>query len=465
MTTRAALYARLSRDRSGQETATARQLADCRAFAQARGWEVIAEYTDADVSAYKRNTSRPGYEALLADLDAGRVDVIVSWKLDRLLRRILDFETLWQRAEPVGAHVATVRDGIDTSAPMVGVLLPRLMSIFAEMESANLSIREKRKHEDTARLGKRSGGGHRPFGLTRDWSGIVADEAAAIREAVERIIGGESMYAIVKEWNARGLRTPTGKEWAVQHFRSMARSPRLAGARRVGDELVITGEIPAIITGEQHHRLLAAVTRPQRNPAAGKALLAGLARCGVCGSTLVTRRRHTDRVRYYACEKGPGKQACGHVHITAEATEELAAELALAAIDSPELALAIAAEGAESDADGLRARVRDDEASLAQLTRDHYVERILPRAAFLVARDELEARIAADRRLLERQGGSMLASVLGAVENAREQWNARDIEWRRAFLASVLDRLEIMPKGKANAGRFDPERVRPVWRY
>jgi site-specific DNA recombinase len=41
--TRAALYARLSRDRSGEETATARQLQDCRAFATARGWEIAAD--------------------------------------------------------------------------------------------------------------------------------------------------------------------------------------------------------------------------------------------------------------------------------------------------------------------------------------------------------------------------------------------------------------------------------------
>ncbi|MEJ7803512.1 MAG: recombinase family protein, partial [Candidatus Limnocylindria bacterium] len=193
MTTRAAIYARLSRDRSGEETATARQVEDCHSFAAARGWSIVDEYVDTDLSAY-RNVVRPGYATLLAALEAGEVDVILSWKMDRLLRRPRDFEELWARCERVGANLATVRDGIDTTAPMVGKLLPRLMSIFAEMESDNLSIREKRKHEETARAGKRSGGGHRPFGLTRDWSELVPVEADALRDAVARIIAGESMY-------------------------------------------------------------------------------------------------------------------------------------------------------------------------------------------------------------------------------------------------------------------------------
>jgi site-specific DNA recombinase len=463
--TRAVLYARLSRDRSGEQTATARQLEDCRAFAASKGWEIAGEFTDADVSAYKKNVPRPGYEAMLAALDAGEVDVIVAWKLDRLLRRVMDFEKLWERCEARAANVTTVRDGIDTSAPMVGELLPRLMATFAQLESKNLSVRERRKHEETARRGRRSGGGHRPFGLTRDWSELVETEAAAIREAVPRLIAGESLYGIAADWNRRGIQTPTGKAWTVQHLRSLIASPRLAGARQVGDELVVTGAIPAILTVDQWRALQDATRRRRPGVIAGKALLVGLIRCGVCDSGLVTRRRHVDRQRHYACEKVAGKDRCGSVSVVAEPVEELVRDMVLEALDSPEMAAALAAQGEEAADVETAATVRADEAALEQLVADHYQARIIPRPLFLTTRDELEERIASGRRALERSARNGSAIGLVGAGRIRERWEAADAEWRRAVLATVVETVTIAPKGRNNAGRFDPDRVKVAWRY
>jgi len=82
---RFAIYARLSQDRDGAQTATARQIADCRALAGARGWPVADVYEDTDLTAYRR-VNRPGYERLLADLEKGKVDAVLVWKLDRLVQ-------------------------------------------------------------------------------------------------------------------------------------------------------------------------------------------------------------------------------------------------------------------------------------------------------------------------------------------------------------------------------------------
>ena len=246
--TRAVIYARLSRDRDGSQTATARQVADCRRYADAKGWSVEAVHEDADLSAYTATVTRPGFEAVLAAVEGGEADVVLSWKLDRLLRRPRDFERLWQLCEGAGAHIATITDGIDTSQPMAGLLVPRIMSTFAEMEGANLSIRERRKHEETAKAGKRSGGGHRPFGLTRDWSETVPVEADAIRAAVDSLLDGGTMYRLAADWNGRGLTTPTGGEWNSQKVRSMLRSPRLAGLREHRGEIVGKAVWPATWT-------------------------------------------------------------------------------------------------------------------------------------------------------------------------------------------------------------------------
>ena len=74
MTPRVAVYTRLSHDPTGEQTATARQEAACRAFAEARGWEVIEVFEDADFSAYQPSVVRPRYERLIEGIRDGRFD-------------------------------------------------------------------------------------------------------------------------------------------------------------------------------------------------------------------------------------------------------------------------------------------------------------------------------------------------------------------------------------------------------
>ncbi len=461
--TRAALYARLSRDRTGEETATAHQLDDCRAFATSRGWEIVGEYTDADVSAYKRNVSRPGYEAMLAELDAGRVDVVVAWKLDRLLRRVMDFEKLWERCEPHGAQIATVRDGIDTSTPMVGELLPRLMATFAQLESKNLSVREIRKHEETAKRGGRAGGGHRPFGLSRDWTELVEPEAQMIRDAVARILAGASMYAIAREWNDAGMPTPTGKAWTGQLIVSMLRSPRIAGLREHLGAIVARGTWPAIVDPADHERLRAILAARRAPGRPGRYLLSGLVGCGRCGSTMLGRRRYTDKTRYYGCAKVNGHVACGGTYVVSEPLEALVGEMVLTAIDSPALAAELRrVEGTDTAAADLDTLHVDEEA-LEQLARDHYVEHRISRAEYLAARDGLHARVEAARARLSRPGGAPMLREIGDRAEVRAAWTAGDLDWRRQLIATLVDRVKIGP-ASPGASRFDPERVEVVWR-
>src|SRR5262245_38888868 len=110
MLKQAILYARLSRDRDGTQTATSRQLDDCRKFADAKGWAIVAEHEDADLSAYSSTVVRPGFEAVKAAVAAGEADIVLAWKLDRLLRRPADFEKLWELCEAHGANIVTVAD-------------------------------------------------------------------------------------------------------------------------------------------------------------------------------------------------------------------------------------------------------------------------------------------------------------------------------------------------------------------
>lgn len=462
---RAAIYARLSRDRNGSQTATSRQVADCRKFAEAKGWEVVAVHEDADLSAYSAKVVRPGFEALKASVEAGDADVVLAWKLDRLLRRPREFEVLWQLCEAAGANVVTVSDGIDTAQPMAGLLVPRIMSNFAELEAENLSLRERRKHEETAKAGKRSGGGHRPFGLSRDWSTVVPDEADLIRDAVGRIISGQSMYGIAAEWNRKGIVTPTGRTWSVQLLKSMLRSPRLAGLREHRGAIVGPGQWPAIVDPNKHEQLRAILSRKSRPGQPGRFLLSGRVRCAVCGNTMFIRRRHRDKARFYGCEKVAGGTGCGHVHIVAEPLEALVRDAVLERLDSPQMMAAINAHNRQTveaaDLDALHA----DEEALQQLARDYYSDRVIGRSEYLAVRDELEGRIEATRRQVAKVNGmGKLGELAGFGAKLRAAWDGQTPEWRREIVATVIDRVQVSP-GRRGPNRFDPSRVSIEWRY
>ena len=128
--TRVAIYARTSTSDKGQDIGL--QTDELTALAAQRDWRVIKVYKDEGLSGSK--TQRPGLDAMLADAQAGRFDVVVVFKLDRLgrstshLLHVLDLLKGW------GVGFTSARDpGIDTTTPQ-GRLLLHLLASFAEFE-------------------------------------------------------------------------------------------------------------------------------------------------------------------------------------------------------------------------------------------------------------------------------------------------------------------------------------------
>ena len=75
---RAAIYARISSDRDGDQLGVRRQIEDCERLVARKGWHVAERYVDDDVSAYKSRV-RPAYRRMLDDLRSGYLDAVVVW--------------------------------------------------------------------------------------------------------------------------------------------------------------------------------------------------------------------------------------------------------------------------------------------------------------------------------------------------------------------------------------------------
>jgi len=132
---RAALYARVSTDEQSPEL----QVAELRRLAEQRGWRVVDEYIDHGVSGAKE--SRPALDRLLADAQAGSLDLVAVWKLDRLGRSLQHLLRTLDSLPGWGVQFVSARDsGIDTTSPS-GRLMLHMLAALAEFERALLRER------------------------------------------------------------------------------------------------------------------------------------------------------------------------------------------------------------------------------------------------------------------------------------------------------------------------------------
>lgn len=459
----AAIYARISSDPEGDRLGVARQVEDCRAMAERRGWPVADTYIDDDVSAYS-GKHRPEYQRLLDDMLAGTVDAVLVWHLDRLHRHPRELEEFFEVCDRAGVRSMASVTGDTDLATHDGRFLARILGAVARKESDDKSRRITRKHEEMARSGRLVRNSTRPFGYRDDFQTIEPAEAAAIREAVARLRAGDSLRGIATDWNERGIRTVRGGPWKVQVLRRMLASARISGQREYKGEIVARGAWERIITPDDTARvraILAGATRTTTRTIRRYLLSGGLVRCGVCESVLVARPRQ-DGTRRYVCAKGPGLPGCGKVAIVAEPLERFIEAAVLYRLDTPELIAAL--EGATPpDDEGERANLAADRAQLEELA-SAYGEKLITFPEYLAARKPIEARIEAAKRALARLNRTeAVTSYVGTAGALRGAWADLPLTRQRAIVAAILDRVVVTPAARGR-NRFDPDRLEPVWR-
>jgi site-specific DNA recombinase len=158
---RAGIYIRISRARRELLDAQ-RQQPPCEAFANAQGWQVVEVYVDDNRSAWKEGIRRDSFERMLTDVRAGRLDAIITWQADRLLRTVEDASAIVRISKQYGTLVANVGGAISLDTAE-GRRRFYEAAVAAQYESDIRSERLKLKHSELAADGHWQGG-PRPFG-------------------------------------------------------------------------------------------------------------------------------------------------------------------------------------------------------------------------------------------------------------------------------------------------------------
>ncbi|MFE3455849.1 recombinase family protein [Nonomuraea sp. NPDC059194] len=469
---RAAIYCRISQDREGAGLGVARQEADCRTLVERRGWQVAGVYPDNDVSAYS-GSPRPAWRRLLEDIEAGAIDAIVCWHVDRLTRSPRELEDVIDLADRRGVELATVTGEIDLATP-TGRLIARMLGAAARHEAEHKAERQKRQRRQNAEAGKVSGGGMRPYGYAEDRITIINEEADIIREAARRALAGESLASVCRDFEKRDIRTPSGRHWLPTTLRRMLAAARISGRREhiprssfqttrpLLGEIVADAVWPAIIDPIDSDRLRVLLNDPtrdyRRQAATGRTyLLSGILRCGRCGHRMNGRPR--SGVPRYVCPNVPGSGACGGIATNAARTDQHARDMLLTALDSPTMAERLHQDS--GDDNNLADLVRADEEQLEELAQA-WAAREISRKEWMAARTPIDARLDKNRaQLANLSRSSPLLPFIGTIEEMLARWEEMNVSQQRAIITATIRTITVAPADPRR--RWDPDRFTFDW--
>ncbi len=180
------------------------------------GWTLIPdEYDDGGFSG--GSMARPGLQRLLADVETGRVDVIVVYKVDRLTRSLADFAKIVERLDAKEASFVSVTQAFNTTTSMGRLTLNVLLS-FAQFEREVTSERIR----DKIAASKKKGlwmGGPVPLGyVVKDRKLVVEPtEAEQVRHIMRRYVGSGSSTILLAVLAADGVRTKIQRQTSGPH--------------------------------------------------------------------------------------------------------------------------------------------------------------------------------------------------------------------------------------------------------
>jgi DNA invertase Pin-like site-specific DNA recombinase len=220
----------------------------CEAYVKsqvAEGWKVLpTAYDDGGFSG--GNLARPGLEKLLADVDGGRIDIVVVYKVDRLTRSLSDFAKIVDRLDAAGASFVSVTQAFNTTNSMGRLTLNVLLS-FAQFEREVTGERIRDKIAASKAKGMWMGG-NLPLGydapIDPQTRALVVNpaEAETVRRIFQTYLELGSVHALEARLDADGIRS---KRWVAKNGRSIGGVRLSRGALfHLLKNRVYLGEIP-----------------------------------------------------------------------------------------------------------------------------------------------------------------------------------------------------------------------------
>ena len=347
------------------------------------GWTVVETAFD-DGGFSGASLERPALQRLLQHIEAGQIDCVVVYKVDRLSRSLFDFARLMERFEQREISFVSVTQQFNTTTSLGRLTLNILLS-FAQFERELIGERTRDKMGAARRKGKWVGGTPMlGYDVAPGGGRLVVNEHEAVRvreifdlyrqrHCLDDVITELGKRGWVnKSWRSRRGIRHAGKAFSRISLRQLLTNPTYKGQVRYRG-LVYDGEHSAIVDARLWEEVNAALpptrtpSEPRRTYERMRGALSGLLVCKHCQQPMVAtysgkgKARH---YRYYVCQtaRKHGRRSCPTKSVSANLLEYSLAKELRVRLDRAEVRQQIQV----SDADW-RAMLQADSTALGRL--------------------------------------------------------------------------------------------------
>jgi site-specific DNA recombinase len=309
-----AIYIRVSTEEQAKEgysiDAQKQRLTE---FVRSQGWEIYEFYIDDGYSA--KDLERPNVQRMIKDIRSKKFDIVLVYRLDRLVRSVINLHELLQLFDKHDVKFKSATEMFDTTSAM-GRFFITLVGAMAQWERENLAERVKmgmsQKHAEGGRNGAVA-----PFGYDLVDGQLIVNPIEA--EIVKRIYTlyrqNNGALAIAKRFNREGVPKRETGRWNYNAVYYILTNPVYCGkvrwnyrkqrGQRTGEEIIVDGTHEPLITEEEFNEIQRMREERARE---GKVVTSdypftGVLRCGRCGYAMVggSRPRKNGRRRFYKC--------------------------------------------------------------------------------------------------------------------------------------------------------------------
>ena len=435
------------------------------------GWEYAGVYADEGITGTKMD-SRPEFIRMLADCEAGKIDIILTKSLSRFARNTVDTLNVVRRLKKLGIEVRFEKENIWTFDSK-GELLITIMSSLAQEESRSISENCTWGQRKRMADGKVSVPFSRFLGYDRGENSelvVNPEQAEIVKRIYTEFLQGATPHTIAAGLTADSIRSPGGKDrWNPKTVQSILQNEKYKGdalLQKCFTEDFLTkkqvknqGQVPQYYVTGDHEAIIPedvfdmvqreiSMRKPGPNRHSGVWVFSSTIYCGECGGMYGSKVWHSNdkyrRVVWRCNRKYDGDQPCGTPHFD----EETLKQLFLSALNK----LVGKRNEIRDSFDAIRSTVFDTDALEAELAQ---VEAEMSIAAEQVARSIREnAMVALDQSAYRARHDALCdryESLKARCEELKET-----ISDKQTRLAAIDDFLRTLMKQEALPTTFDP---------
>ena len=229
---RVAAYARVSTEQDEQQSSYEAQVNYYNQYIRNNpAWEFVGIYADEGITG-TNTKKRDGFNRMIADAKAGKIDLILTKSISRFARNTVDALQTIRELSALKVEVYFEKEGIHTLDKQCEVMLT-IMSSLAQEESRSISENVRWGKQKSMQDGNVSFAYRHFLGYRKGKNGrpeVVPEEAKIIRDIYRMFLDGMTIRNIAKELTERGIKTPGGKDvWSVSTIKSILSNEKYKG--------------------------------------------------------------------------------------------------------------------------------------------------------------------------------------------------------------------------------------------